>query len=105
MDIYEISGSGNEESFGFTIISEVRDELKFMNPDRVQNPSSDARLLAAKRWPGLQVVAERGSNRGVKPYFYDAIGAGTGFSFDSCDMAVSEHAKEVLAPILGDQVC
>ncbi len=103
MDIYTISAIGDQERIAISGITlEVRDELLFMNPDRMRNPPSDARLRAAEKWPGLQVFAERGHDKRIKSYFQDAIGPG--FSFDGCEIAVSEHAREVLAPILGDQV-
>jgi len=103
MKIYQLSGIGDRERIAISGITlETCDQLVFMNPDDGPNPLLTARHAAADKWPGLQVFAERGHDKRVKSYFQDAIGPG--FSLPGCDVAVSEHAREVLAPILGDHV-
>lgn len=103
MQIYELNGIGNRERIAISAITlEVYDRFLFMNPDDGPNPAPTARHAAADKWPGLQVFAERGHDKRVKPYFQDAIGPG--FSLPGCEVAVSEHARGVLAPILGDHV-
>jgi hypothetical protein len=104
MEIYELSGSG-ENTNGLAItgitLKLAHGPLAFMNPDKAPNPSPSARVEAASHWTGLRVVAEQAKVK-RKPYLRDAIGPG--FSFPGCSLAVSDHAKEILEPILGDQV-
>lgn len=103
MEIYNLYGIGDRERIAISGITlESRDRLLFMNPDDGPNPLPTARHAAADKWPGLQVFTERGHDKRVKSYFQDAIGPG--FSLPGCDVAVSDHARDVLAPILGDHV-
>lgn len=103
MEIYQMYAIGDRERIAISGITlEIRDQFLFMNPDDGPNPPANARIVAAEKWPGLQVFAERGHDKRIKSYFQDAIGPG--FALHGCDVAVSEHAREVLAPILGDYV-
>lgn len=104
MEIFKLSGTGEEKN-GLAVngitLDMVYGPLAFMDPDDAPHPSPLARVEAAKHWPGLQVVAEPGEEKRLKTYLQDAIGPG--FSFPGCDLAVSDHAREVLEPVLGDQ--
>lgn len=103
MEIYQFFAIGDRERIAISGTTlEVCDRFLFMNPDDGPDPAPTARHAAADKWPGLQVFAERGHDKRIKSYFQDAIGPG--FTLPGCDVAVSEHAREVLAPILGDHV-
>jgi hypothetical protein len=104
MEIYHLTGDGEKNGLAITGITldMVIGSLAFMNPDSTLNPSLTARFDAAKKWNGLQVVAEHGLEKRLKAYLQDAIGPG--FSFPGCQLAVSNHAREILEPILKDQV-
>lgn len=104
MEIFQLSGTGEKNGLAVNGITldMVYGPLAFMNPDESVNPPPSARVEVAKRWPGLRVVAEPGEEKRLKVYLQDAIGPG--FSFPGCDLAVTDHAREVLEPVLGDQV-
>jgi hypothetical protein len=104
MEVLKISGSGDKNGLAITGITldMCLGPLAFMNPDDAPNPPLAARRDAAKKWPGVRVVAEHGQENRLKTYLQDAIGPG--FSFPGCDLAVSDRAREILEPILGSQV-
>ncbi|MFZ6638970.1 hypothetical protein ACO0LL_04470 [Undibacterium sp. TC4M20W] len=103
MKVYELSSVGKASKIGIHGITlETREQLKFMNPDDGPNPAPTARQVAADQWPGLQVVAKREHDKKAKPYFLDVVGPG--FVVPGCEIAVSDHARKILEPILEEQV-
>jgi hypothetical protein len=104
MEVFTLSGgsaSGCVLEFEVNRL-ELAEKLKFMNPDQECNHPPDARRIAATKWPGLRVLSKRSPDKRVKPYFRDVIGAG--FYVPGCTLCVSDRARIILEPILGDSV-
>jgi hypothetical protein len=64
-------------------------------------PDPGARRNAAAKWAGMTVFASQDKSSRSKAFFEDAIGPG--FSLPGCTLCVSETARRVLEPAVGDQ--